>query len=131
MAVNIGSAVAYLELDTSKFSKGFKTAYNDLKVFSDKSATAGNKLRGLSSTFDSVGKSLTKTVTVPLVGIGTAAVKTAAQFDSHMSEVKAISGATGEQFTQLRNKRKQSIQLLRAHKRLNIWRWQDGTQKIC
>lgn len=104
MAVNIGSAVAYLELDTSKFSKGFKTAYNDLKVFSDKSATAGNKLRGLSSTFDSVGKSLTKTVTVPLVGIGTAAVKTAAQFYSHMSEVKAISGATGEQFTQLRNK---------------------------
>ena len=104
MAVNIGSAVAYLELDTSKFSKGFKTAYNDLKVFSDKSATAGNKLRGLSSTFDSVGKSLTKTVTVPLVGIGTAAVKTAAQFDSHMSEVKAISSATGEQFTQLRNK---------------------------
>lgn len=104
MAVNIGSAVAYLELDTSKFSKGFKTAYNDLKVFSDKSATAGNKLRGLSSAFNSVGKSLTKTVTVPLVGIGTAAVKTAAQFDSHMSEVKAISGATGEQFTQLRNK---------------------------
>lgn len=104
MAVNIGSAVAYLELDTSKFSKGFKTAYNDLKVFSDKSATAGNKLRGLSSTFDSVGKSLTKTVTVPLVGIGAAAVKTAAQFDSNMSEVKAISGATGEQFTQLRNK---------------------------
>lgn len=104
MAVNIGSAVAYLELDTSKFSKGFKTAYNDLKVFSDKSATAGNKLRGLSSTFDSVGKSLTKTVTVPLVGIGTVAVKTAAQFDSQMSEVKAISSATGEQFTQLRNK---------------------------
>lgn len=104
MAINVGSAVAYLELDTSKFSKGFKSAYNDLKVFSDKSATAGNKLRGLSSTFDSVGKSLTKTVTVPLVGIGTAAVKTAAQFDSHMSEVKAISGATGEQFTQLRNK---------------------------
>ena len=104
MAVNIGSAVAYLELDTSKFSKGFKTAYNNLKVFSNKLATAGNKLRSLSSTFDSVGKSLTKTVTVPLVGIGTAAVKTAAQFDSHMSEVKAISGATGEQFTQLRNK---------------------------
>ena len=104
MAINIGSAVAYLELDTSKFSKGFKTAYNDLKVFSDKSATAGNKLRGLSSTFDTVGKSLTKTVTVPLVGIGTAAVKTAAQFDSNMSEVKAISSATGEQFTQLRNK---------------------------
>ena len=47
MAVNIGSAVAYLELDTSKFSKGFKTAYNDLKVFSDKSATAGNKLNEL------------------------------------------------------------------------------------
>ena len=40
MAVNMGTAIAYLELDTSKFSKGFVSAYNDLRVFGDKSATA-------------------------------------------------------------------------------------------
>ena len=97
MAVNIGSAVAYLELDTSKFSKGFKSAYNDLKVFGDKSATAEQKVKGLSSAFKTTGSILTKNVTVPLVGVGAMAVKVASDFESGMSEVQAISGATGKQ----------------------------------
>lgn len=104
MAVNMGTAVAYLELDTSKFSKGFVSAYNDLKVFGDKSATAGQKVQGLSSAFKTVGSSLTKTVTTPLVGIGAAAVKVTADFDAGMSEVQSISGATGTQFQALRDK---------------------------
>ena len=104
MSVNMGTAVAYLELDTSKFSKGFVSAYNDLKVFGDKSATAGQKVQGLSSAFKTVGLSLTKTITTPLVGIGAAAVKVTADFDSGMSEVQAISGATGTQFKALRDK---------------------------
>lgn len=104
MAINMGSVIAYLELDTSKFSKGFTSAYNDLKVFGDKSATAGQKLKGLSSAIKTVGSGLAKGVTLPLSGVGTAAVKVASSFDSAMSEVKAISGATGTQFTQLRDK---------------------------
>lgn len=104
MAINMGSAIAYLELDTSKFSKGFTSAYNDLKVFGDKSATAGQKFKGLSSALNTVGSGLAKGVTLPLLGVGTAAVKVASSFDSAMSEVKAISGATGTQFTQLRDK---------------------------
>lgn len=104
MAINMGSAIAYLELDTSKFSKGFVSAYNDLKVFGDKSATAGQKFKGLSSALNTVGSGLAKGVTLPLLGVGTAAVKVASSFDSAMSEVKAISGATGTQFTQLRDK---------------------------
>lgn len=104
MAINMGSAIAYLELDTSKFSKGFTSAYNDLKVFGDKSATAGQKFKGFSSALNTVGSGLAKGVTLPLLGIGTAAVKVTSTFDSAMSEVKAISGATGTQFTQLRDK---------------------------
>ena len=104
MAVNIGSAVAYLELDTSKFSKGFKSAYNDLKVFGDKSATAEQKVKGLSSAFKTTGSILTKNVTVPLVGVGAMAVKVASDFESGMSEVQAISGATGKDLEDLKNK---------------------------
>lgn len=104
MAINMGSAIAYLELDTSKFSKGFTSAYNDLKVFGDKSATAGQKFKGFSSALNTVGSGLAKGVTLSLLGVGTAAVKVASSFDSAMSEVKAISGATGTQFTQLRDK---------------------------
>lgn len=104
MAINMGSAIAYLELDTSKFSKGFTSAYNDLKVFGDKSSTAEQKFKGFSSALNTVGSGLAKSVTLPLLGIGTAAVKVTSTFDSAMSEVKAISGATGTQFTQLRDK---------------------------
>lgn len=104
MAVNMGTAIAYLELDTSKFSKGFVSAYNDLKVFGDKSATAKQKLNGLSSAFKTTGGLLSKNVTLPIVGVGAAAVKTATDFEAGMSEVKAISGATGSEFEALKDK---------------------------
>lgn len=104
MAVNMGTAIAYLELDTSKFSKGFRSALSDLKVFGDKSATAESKLKVLSSSFKTTGGLLTKTVTTPLVGIGTAAVAVTSTFQSKMSEVKAISGATGNEFSSLQKK---------------------------
>lgn len=104
MAVNMGTAIAYLELDTSKFSKGFASAFNDLKVFGDKSATAEQKMNGLSSAFKTTGGMLSKNVTLPLVGVGAAAVKTASNFEAGMSEVKAISGATGSEFDALKNK---------------------------
>lgn len=104
MAVNMGTAIAYLELDTSKFSKGFVSAYNDLKAFGGKSATAEQKLNGLSSAFKTAGGLLSKNVTLPIVGVGAAAVKTATDFEAGMSEVKAISGATGSEFDALRDK---------------------------
>ena len=100
----MGTAIAYLELDTSKFSKGFASAYSDLKVFGDKSATAEQKLDGLSSAFKTTGGLLSKNVTLPIVGVGAAAVKTAADFEAGMSEVKAISGATGSEFDALKDK---------------------------
>lgn len=64
----------------------------------------GDKMRQLGSKVSDVGKALTTRLTAPLVGIGTAAVKVTADFDSAMSEVAAISGATGDEFNQLREK---------------------------
>lgn len=104
MAVNMGTAVAYLELDTSKFSQGFASAYNDLKVFTNRAATAEQKIKGLSSSFKTVGGVLSRSVTLPIAGIGTMAVKTASDFEYAMSEVKAISGATGQEFEKLKEK---------------------------
>nr|WP_269836767.1 phage tail tape measure protein [[Clostridium] innocuum] len=43
-------------------------------------------------------------VTTVIGGVGVAAVKTAADFDSAMSQVAAVSGATGKDFDTLRNK---------------------------
>ena len=43
-------------------------------------------------------------MTAGVVGLGTAAVKTAADFDSAMSKVAAVSGATGKDLDALRPK---------------------------
>lgn len=107
MAIDVGKAIGYLDLDTSGFERGFKTALSDLKVFQDESASFGDKMSALGSSLTSSGKSLTTAVTLPVVGLGTAAVKTAADFDSAMAEVQAISGATGSEFDSLRDKAKE------------------------
>ncbi len=107
MSVNLGAAIGYLDLDTSKFKKGFKSAYDDLQIFQNKSATTSQKLSGLSSAMGSMGSTLTRSVTLPIVGIGAAMVKTTADFEAGMSEVGAISGASGEDLEALANKAKE------------------------
>lgn len=97
MALNMGSAVAFLELDTSKFKSGFKSAISDLKVFQASGATTEQKLKGLSSAFSTVGGGLTKGLTLPLVGVGATSVGVATKFESAMSQVAATMGITTEQ----------------------------------
>lgn len=107
MSVNMGQAVGYLDLDTSKFKAGFKSALNDLKVFQSETATSKDKLSAFSSAAASTGKSLTKGLTVPIASIGAAAVTVTAKFDAGMSKVQAISGATSKEMEQLREKAKE------------------------
>lgn len=56
---------------------------------------AGEKLQNIGSSVENVGKKFLP-VTAAVTGLGAAAVKTAADFDSEMSKVSAISGATGD-----------------------------------
>lgn len=51
----------------------------------------------------STGKTMTKAVTLPILGLTTAAVKVGGDFEEQMSRVKAISGATGDAFEELRD----------------------------
>lgn len=104
MAVDVGSAVGYLDLDISGFLNGLKSAQNEAEQTStsitDKLDAVGNKL-------SSVGKKATALVTTPIVGAGTAIVKTTANFEASMSKVSAISGATGDDLTALSDKAKE------------------------
>lgn len=49
----------------------------------------------------SIGKSMSMSLTAPIVGLGGLAVKAFADFEQSMAKVKAISGATGEDFAAL------------------------------
>lgn len=64
----------------------------------------GSKIQSVGRSITNVGRDLTRYVTTPILAIGTAAVKTTADFDSSMSKVSAISGATGSDFDSLRSK---------------------------
>jgi len=101
LALDLGSAVGYLLLDTSNFKKGLTTASQDMQTFFDKSTKAGDKMTALSSAMGKVGSTLTKTVTLPLVGLGTLSVKTAATFESAMSQVQATMGLTADSTAEL------------------------------
>lgn len=107
MPFNVGKAVGYLDLDTSGFTRGFNQARSDLKVFSDDTATVNDKLVATGNAMTSVGRTLTKTVTVPLVGLGATAVTVTSKFQSGMANVAAISGATGKDLERLSNKAKE------------------------
>ena len=81
-----------------------------LEQQAEQSATAlqkigatGEKLQAVGDKVSSVGQKLLP-VTGVVTGLGTAAVKTAADFDSAMSRVAAVSGATGSDFDKLRDK---------------------------
>ena len=65
---------------------------------------AGEMLENAGDKIADVGTTLTTHVTVPIAAAGTAAVKTAADFDSAMSKVAAVSGATGDELDALRDK---------------------------
>ena len=66
-------------------------------------AAKGEKLKTVGDNISNVGTKLLP-VTAGVVGLGTAAVKTAADFDSAMSKVAAVSGATGSDLEALRDK---------------------------
>ena len=101
MAFDVGTAVGYLDLDTSGFTKGFARARADMKTFSDENATFNDKLAATGSIMKNVGSTMTKWVTLPLIGVGTAAMKVGNEFESQMSRVQAISGATKDQLQTL------------------------------
>ena len=66
-------------------------------------AAKGEKLKTVGDNITNVGQKFLL-VTAGVVGLGTAAVKTAADFDTAMSKVSAVSGATGSDLDRLREK---------------------------
>lgn len=81
-----------------------------LKSLEDTVGSGSAKLAGISAEAGKIGENLTSAgekmlpVTAAVTGLGTAAVKTASDFDSAMSNVAAISGASAEDMDKLRER---------------------------
>ena len=66
-------------------------------------AQVGEKMKDLGGKFESAGQAMMP-VTGAITGLGAVAIKTTADFDTSMSNVSAISGATGKDLQALRDK---------------------------
>lgn len=99
--MDLGTAVGYLMLDASGFQRGFSQAQGYLGTFQNQTATFSDRMSALGNTMSSIGGTLTTSVTLPLVGLGTAALKVGNDFEAQMSRVQAISGATGKELQSL------------------------------
>ena len=64
---------------------------------------AGKKIEAFGDSVTSAGQAIMP-ASMAVAGLGAAAVKTAADFDTSMSKVAAVSGATGDDLDALRDK---------------------------
>ncbi|PIC88432.1 phage tail tape measure protein [Sporosarcina sp. P21c] len=87
--------------EMKEFAEAQKVAESGFTKFGDKMQDVGGKFTAAGAKMKDVGKSLSMKVTAPIVGIGLAAVKVGADFQEGMSQVKAISGATGQEIESL------------------------------
>lgn len=83
-----GKSVGYLTFNFGANMGGFNKAMKK----------AQSRVKKFGKSMKSVGSSMTRGLTMPIIGLGAIAVKTFASFEQAMLKVKAISGATGEEF---------------------------------
>lgn len=101
MAINAGTAMAYLDLDTSGFKRGLSSALKDFQVFNNRANDASKRLTALGQTATTTGKTLTTGLTLPLTAINGAAVNSAIQFESAFAGVRKTVNGTEEDFAKL------------------------------
>ena len=88
--INTENKLKQLQLQASKWTQ----AGDSLEAF-------GTKVTNISSKIDKLGSTLTTSLTLPVLAIGTAAVTTGNDFEAQMSRVQAIAGATKDELKQL------------------------------
>ena len=74
----------------------------------------GEKLETAGKKISDVGGTLTRTVTAPIVGLGTAAVAVAADFETSMSQVQATLGITKDATTELNGETVNTMETLES-----------------
>ncbi len=87
-------------------SKNLKGAEKAINAYTGKMMTVGRSIRRTGVNMEALGRDIVA-LNAPFLAIGGMALKTGMQFDKSMSQVKAVSGATGKEFNSLREKAKE------------------------
>lgn len=82
MSVDVGSAIAYLDLNTTAFESGIQTALTSLRDFEDNASLA------VGSLFSNIGHEMTRNLTIPIANIGQSALDSFKNYESAFAGVK-------------------------------------------
>ena len=104
MAYDVGEAQGRLELDTSGFVNNLKSAFSEYdNQMSRVSGSTASLASDVGSRMTQLGTSMYTGITQPLMDVAGAAYQVSSDFDANMSAVQAITGATGDKFSALRD----------------------------
>ncbi|MBQ1389496.1 MAG: phage tail tape measure protein, partial [Clostridia bacterium] len=90
-------------IETEQNLESLQTQAKNTSTALDTIAASGEKLKTVGTNITTAGKKMLP-VTAAVTAVGTAAVKTSADFEASMSKVAAISGATGDDLEELTKK---------------------------
>ncbi len=93
----LGKAVLELVADSKAFYADLKNAEKAGTTLGQHFAKVGASMKEFGDRVGGVGRSLTASLTLPIVGVGIAAVKSFAEFDQAMTESVAIMGSQGQE----------------------------------
>ena len=106
MATQVGAAYVELGAKITGLERGLKNASRQVDAFgatADKSAArVGTRFQALGARMSTVGRKMTLGLTLPIVGVGAAAFKMAADFERSMSKITGLVGIARGQVDSMR-----------------------------
>lgn len=99
MATNLGTAVGYLTLDITGFSRGIDEATREIDRMKSGTESTLSKM-GTSAT--KAGTFLTAAVTAPIVGFGTSVLREGTEFEEAMTQVKNVANLANSNIDEFR-----------------------------
>ena len=94
--VSIGKVISTAIQFIDGFTRPSAQAIESMKRMGREIQNTGRQIQNVGKAISSVGSTMTKAVTIPIAGVATAAIKTAADFEASMSKVGAISGEVAD-----------------------------------
>lgn len=96
-----------------QYEKQLAAVTDKHKIFGQRLQEIGGSMQKVGTKISDIGKTMSLKVTTPIVGIGAAVAKLGSDFTDQMSTVKAVTGATGKEFEQLKDKAREMGKLTR------------------
>lgn len=98
---DVGTAIAYLDLNTMAFNRALEESQRMFQTFADDSATAAQKWQTVGQNLTNFGTGLTQNVTLPLANLAQSAIQSYRDYESAFAGVKKTVELTEDDMSRL------------------------------